>query len=82
MNLFWQASVLKKVNSYEVIAMETIKLSKLVMAVSPELYDLLTEAERDSEIVVQGDINRLGEEDINYIIEKTIAHHHQDTPYH
>lgn len=62
--------------------MQSIKLSELVLAVSPELYDLLTEAERDSDIILQGDVSSLDEEDINYIIEKTIAHYHQDAPYH
>ncbi|MBA4492809.1 hypothetical protein ACFO25_09035 [Paenactinomyces guangxiensis] len=62
--------------------MQTVKLSDLVLAVSPELYDLLTEAERDSDIIVQGDPRSLSEEDINTIIAQTIAHYHQNGPYH
>lgn len=62
--------------------MQTIKLSKLVMEMSPELHDLLTEAERDSDIVVKGDPFALEMEDINIIIAETIAHYHQNTPYH
>jgi hypothetical protein len=62
--------------------MQTIKLSKLVLEVSPELYELLTEAERDSDIIVQGDPFALNEEDINVIVAETIAHYHQDMPYH
>jgi hypothetical protein len=61
--------------------MQTIKLSELVLAVSPELYDLLTEAERESDILIQGDLLSLSEEDINIIVAQTIAHH-QNEPYH
>jgi hypothetical protein len=62
--------------------MQTIKLSKLILKVSPKLHALLTEAERDSDIVVRGDPFALNEEDINVIVAEMIAYYHQDAPYH
>jgi hypothetical protein len=62
--------------------MQTVKLSQLVLAVSPELYDLLTEAERNSDILVHGELSELNKEDMNRIIAQTIANYHGNAFYH
>jgi hypothetical protein len=64
------------------MVMQTIKLSQLVLAISPELYDLLTEAERNAQILVQGELSAIRKEDMNQIIAQTIVHHHAHTLKH
>jgi hypothetical protein len=62
--------------------MQTVKLSQLVLAVSPELYDLLTEAERNSDILVHGELSELNKEDMNRIIAQAIVNYHGNAYYH
>ncbi|MFC4077047.1 hypothetical protein [Salinithrix halophila] len=60
--------------------METMKLSTLVLTVSPDLYELLRKEELESEVIVP-DIRLLNREDLSEIIEQAIKHHHRP-PYH
>ncbi|PTX55163.1 hypothetical protein C8P63_12143 [Melghirimyces profundicolus] len=60
--------------------MQTMKLSALILTVSPDLYDLLRKEELDSEVLVT-DIQALNREDISEIIEQAIQQHHR-APYH
>jgi hypothetical protein len=62
--------------------MQTVKLSQLVLAVSPELYELLTEAELGASILVHGELSNINREDINRIIAQTIVYHHGNALYH
>lgn len=57
--------------------MQTIKLSTLVLNMTPELYELLTEVERNSDIVIQGELSSLTKAEINMIIVEAIAFHAQ-----
>ncbi|GGE20090.1 hypothetical protein GCM10011571_22550 [Marinithermofilum abyssi] len=61
--------------------METLKLSTLILTVSPDLYELLKEEELDSEVILHTDIRLINRKDLNEIIEQTIQHHHKK-PYH
>ncbi|WP_142505114.1 hypothetical protein [Melghirimyces algeriensis] len=60
--------------------MQTMKLSDLILTISPDLYDLLRKEELESEVIVH-DIGSLNREDISEIIEQAIQHHHK-APYH
>jgi hypothetical protein len=60
--------------------METMKLSRLILTICPDWYDLLRKEELDSEIIVT-DVRTLKREDISEIIGQTIEHHHR-APYH
>lgn len=62
--------------------MQTIKLSQLVLAVSPELYDLLTEAERNASVMVHGALSDINQEQMSWIIQETIAYHQSNGYYH
>jgi len=62
--------------------MQTIKLSHLVLAVSPELYDLLTEVERNANVMVHGHLSEIKQEHMNWIIQETITYHHSNGYYH
>lgn len=61
--------------------METIKLSTIVMAVTPDLYGLLTPQELEADVLIQGDIQSLKREDVSRIIASAIEQS-VDTPYH
>ncbi|MFD1427353.1 uncharacterized protein (DUF433 family) [Kroppenstedtia sanguinis] len=56
--------------------MQTMKLSTLILTVSPELYELLREEELESEVIVS-DLRALNKKDISEIIEETIQHYHR-----
>lgn len=56
--------------------MQMMKLSTLILTVSPELYELLREEELESEVIVS-DFRKLNKKDISEIIEQTIQHYHQ-----
>lgn len=58
-----------------------MKLSTLVLMVSPDLYELLKKEELDSEIVLQGDVRSIDRKDLSEIIDKMIQYHH-NAPYH
>ncbi|SFS44768.1 hypothetical protein [Marininema halotolerans] len=60
--------------------METMKLSTLILTVSPELYELLRDVELDSEVIVSN-IQAINREDVSEIIVQAIEHHHCP-PYH
>lgn len=62
--------------------MQTMKLSQLVLVVSPELYDLLTETERNASIMVHGRLSDINKDDMNRIVAQTIQYHHESTIYH
>ncbi|MGA9174123.1 MAG: hypothetical protein WBZ33_09145 [Thermoactinomyces sp.] len=62
--------------------MQTVRLSQLVLAVSPELYELLTEAELGASVLVHGELSGINRDDINRIVAQTIAYHHGDKWYH
>ncbi|SFI96746.1 hypothetical protein [Thermoflavimicrobium dichotomicum] len=62
--------------------MRTVKLSNLILAVSPELYDLLTEAELNSYVLVERDFSELDQEELNDIIAKAIVFHQVNPRYH
>lgn len=61
--------------------METLKLSTIVLTVTPDLYSLLTKEELEADVIIQGDIQTLKRDDVNRIIasaiEQSVA-----TPYH
>ncbi|OAS22368.1 hypothetical protein [Paenibacillus oryzisoli] len=61
---------------------ETVKLSRIVMKLTPELYPSLTNNELESEIVLRFGIEALAAEDVMEIIQFSISEHHKDTLYH
>ncbi|MDR6878932.1 hypothetical protein J2X61_000677 [Bacillus sp. 3255] len=62
--------------------METVKLSRIVMKLTPELYPFLTSCELDSEIVLMFGLEALEAEDVMEIIQFSITEHHKDALYH
>ncbi|SDX51006.1 hypothetical protein SAMN05444487_12114 [Marininema mesophilum] len=60
--------------------METMKLSTLILTVSPDLYELLRDVELDSEVIVTN-IQSINRDDLSEIISQAIEHHHCP-PYH
>ena len=42
--------------------METLKLSTIVMTITPDLYGLLTKEELEADVLIQGDIEKLKRE--------------------
>ncbi|RAL25627.1 hypothetical protein [Thermoflavimicrobium daqui] len=62
--------------------MKTVKLASLILAVSPELYDLLTESELNSYVLIERDFEKLKPEDLNDIIVKAIAYNQINPRYH
>ncbi|MFC7441227.1 hypothetical protein [Laceyella putida] len=52
--------------------MQTITLSRLVLDRLPEIHELLTETEREAQILIYGELASLKEEEIYYIIAETI----------
>lgn len=64
------------------LIMQTMKLSQLVLVVSPELYDLLTETERNANVMVHGKISDINKDDMNRIVAQTIVYHHESAIYH
>ncbi|WNR43196.1 hypothetical protein MJB10_19060 [Paenibacillus roseipurpureus] len=61
---------------------ETVKLSRIVLKLTPELYPSLTSHELESEIVLRFGIEALAAEDVMEIIQFSISEHHKDTLYH
>lgn len=60
--------------------METVKLSSIVMKLTPELYPSLKRAELDSEIVLAHGLDALESEDALEIIQYSISEHQKDVP--
>ncbi|MBP1989263.1 hypothetical protein J2Z66_000858 [Paenibacillus eucommiae] len=62
--------------------METVKLSRIVMKLSPQLYPFLTSSELNSEIVLQYGIEALQAQDVMEIIQFSISEHQKDALFH
>jgi hypothetical protein len=65
-----------------VMLVETVKLSRIVMRVTPELACFLTSIELNSEIVLRNGIEALGEQDVMEIIQYSIFEHQKDALFH
>jgi hypothetical protein len=65
-----------------VMLVETVKLSRIVMKLTPELYPFLKSSELDSEIILRNGMEALEAEDVMEIIQFSIAEHHRDALYH
>jgi len=61
---------------------ETVKLSRIVMKLVPELYESLTNNELESEIILWHGLDALAEHDVMEIIQFSILEHHKDALYH
>ncbi|SEB76977.1 hypothetical protein [Paenibacillus sp. GP183] len=61
---------------------ETVKLSRIVLKVSPELAGFLTLSELNSEIVLRNGIEALEAQDVMEIIQYSISEHQKDTLFH
>jgi hypothetical protein len=66
----------------EVMLVETVKLSRIVLKVSPELAAFLTRSELNSEIVLRNGIEALEAQDVMEIIQFSISEHQKDTLFH
>ncbi|MFD0870015.1 MULTISPECIES: hypothetical protein [Paenibacillus] len=62
--------------------METVKLSRIVMKWTPELYPSLKQAELDSQIVLANGMDALEYNDALEIIQYSISEHQKDAPLH
>jgi hypothetical protein len=65
-----------------VIHVETVKLARIVMKLTPELYPFLKPRELDSEIVLVHGIDALLEEDAVEIIQYSISEHQKNVYIH
>lgn len=61
---------------------ETVKLAKIVMKLTPELYPFLKERELQSEIVLRNGLEALEAEDAMEIIQYSISEHQKDAYLH
>ena len=61
--------------------METLKLSTIVLTVTPDLYSMVTREELGSDVILQGDVQALNRDDVNRIIASAIEQN-VVTPYH
>jgi hypothetical protein len=61
---------------------ETVKLSRIVMKLTPELHTFLKPGELDSDIVLMHGIDALLEEDAIEIIQFSISEHQKSTYLH
>jgi hypothetical protein len=66
----------------EVMLVETVKLSRIVLKVSPELAAFLTRSELNSEIVLMNGIEALEAQDVMEIIQYSISEHQKSTLFH
>ncbi len=62
--------------------METTSLSKIVMKVTPEFYEMLTETELDYLIVLRDGLDSVNRQDVWEIIQHSIYKHQQQAPLH
>ncbi|MEI7026834.1 hypothetical protein [Paenibacillus sp. y28] len=58
--------------------METVKLSRIVMKLTPEVVPCLSTSELDSDIVLRYGLDALDREDVLEIIQYSISEHHKD----
>jgi hypothetical protein len=61
-----------------VMLVETVKLSRIVMKLTPELYPFLREKELNSEIVLRNGLEALETEDVLEIVQFSISEHQKD----
>ncbi|GAA4862809.1 hypothetical protein GCM10023310_47770 [Paenibacillus vulneris] len=61
---------------------ETVKLSTIVMRLTPELYPFLKRSELDFEIVLRNGLEALEAEDAMEIIQYSISEHQKDALLH
>jgi len=61
---------------------ETVKLSTIVMRLTPELYPFLKRSELDFEIVLRNGLEALEAEDAVEIIQYSISEHQKDALLH
>ncbi|NEW08735.1 hypothetical protein GK047_22325 [Paenibacillus sp. SYP-B3998] len=61
---------------------ETVKLSRIVMKLTPELVPFLTSHELDSEIVLRYGLEALEANDVMEIIQFSISEHQKEAFYH
>jgi hypothetical protein len=61
---------------------ETVKLSRIVLKVSPELALFLTRNELNSDIVLKNGIEALEAQDVMEIIQYSISEHQKDALFH
>ncbi|WP_281890973.1 hypothetical protein [Paenibacillus sp. YYML68] len=61
---------------------ETVKLAKIVMKLTPELYPFLKQHELDSEIVLRNGLAALKEQDAMEIIQYSISEYQKETHLH
>jgi hypothetical protein len=57
---------------------ETVKLSRIVMKLTPDLYPFLTSNELNSEIVLMYGLEALEADDVMEIIQFSISEHQKD----
>jgi hypothetical protein len=62
--------------------METLKLSEIVLSVTPDLYRLLTEQELELPIVLQYGLGSLQTDDVLEIIEASIFYNKESDALH
>lgn len=62
--------------------METVKLSRIVMKLAPEIYPTLKTYELDSDIILMHGIDQLHEEDVLEIVQFSISEHRKDALLH
>lgn len=61
--------------------METVRLRTIVNSITPELYPILTERERNAEIVLRDGVRALNRYDVLEIVAATI-HEKRDVLFH
>lgn len=62
--------------------METVKLSRIVMRLTPELYPSLTDFELDSDIILMYGFEQLQSHDVLEIIQYSINEHRKNALLH
>ncbi|WP_127585140.1 hypothetical protein [Paenibacillus koleovorans] len=62
--------------------METVKLSRIVMKLTPELYPFLRHCELNSDIVLRNGLDALESADVMEIIQFSISEHQKDAFLH
>lgn len=62
--------------------METVKLSRIVMELTPDLYPFLKDTELDSLIVLKNGFQALDTDDAMEIIQYSISKHQKSAPLH
>lgn len=58
--------------------METVKLSRIVLKLTPELYPFLRSSELNSDIVLRNGLESLESQDVMEIVQYSISEHQKD----